>query len=93
LTTDSVLQCGMMLSSRSSEGMKMSAARAFLDRQSVESKRYTMAELYELRRVVIGYSRLFPPGPIRNEYRQIASSMRSLSKDKPRLAAHTVDAI
>jgi hypothetical protein len=73
--------------------MKMSAARAFVDRQPIESKRYTVAELYELRRIMIGYSRLFPPGPSRNEYRQIASSMRSLSKDKPRLAAHTVDAI
>ena len=73
--------------------MKMSAAREFVDRQPVESKRYTMAELYELRRVMIGYSRLFPPGPIRNEYRQIASSMRSLSKDKPPLAVHAGDGI
>jgi hypothetical protein len=83
----------MMLPSRSSEGMNMSAAREFVDRQPVESKRYTMAELYELRRVMIGYSRLFPPGPNRNEYRRIASSMRSLSKDKPRLAVHAMDSI
>jgi hypothetical protein len=79
--------------SRSSEGTNMSAARAFVDRQPVESKRYTMAELYELRRVIIRYSRSFPPGPVRNKHRQIASSMRSLGKDKPWLAAHTVDGI
>ena len=62
------------------------------NRQSVETKRYTMAELYELRRVIIKHSRSLPPGPARNEHRQIASSMRSLSRDKNWLAVHTVDA-
>jgi hypothetical protein len=62
------------------------------NRQSVETKRYTMAELYELSRVIIKHSRSLPPGPARNEHRQIASSMRSLSRDKNWLAVHTVDA-
>jgi hypothetical protein len=60
------------------------------NRQTVETKRYTMAELYELRRVIIRHSRSIPPGPARNEHRQIASSMRSLFKDKAWLAIHTV---
>ena len=58
---------------------------------NVENKRYTMAELYELRRVIIKHSRSIPPGPARNEHRQIATSMRSLSKDRDWLAVHTVE--
>jgi hypothetical protein len=60
------------------------------DRQHVETKRYTLAELYELRRVIIKHSRSVSPGPARNEHRQIASSMRSLFKDRAWLAVHTV---
>jgi hypothetical protein len=63
------------------------------NRRPVETRRYTMAELYELRRVIIRYSRSIPPGPVRNEHRQIASSMRSLSWDRRWLAVHTVDGI
>jgi hypothetical protein len=63
------------------------------NRRPVEETRYTMAELYELRRVIIKHSRSIPPGPDRNEHRQIASSMRSLSRDKNWLAVHTVDGI
>jgi hypothetical protein len=53
----------------------------------VETKRYTMAELYER---AGRYSRSFPPGPVRNEHRKIATSMRFLSKDRNWLAVHTV---
>jgi hypothetical protein len=60
------------------------------NRQSVETKRYTMAELYELRRVIIKHSRSIPRGAVRNEHRQIASSMRSLTRDGNWLAVHTV---
>jgi hypothetical protein len=60
------------------------------DRLPVEIKRFTMAELSELRRIIIKHSRSIPPGPARNEHRQIAHSMRSLCKDKGWLAAHTV---
>ena len=61
------------------------------DRQHVETKRYTMAELYELRRVIIKHSRSIPSGPARNEHRQIVASLRSLSRDKRWLAVHTVE--
>jgi hypothetical protein len=50
-------------------------------RQPVETRRYTPAELYELRREIIKHARSIPPGPDRNEHRQIASSVRSLLKD------------
>ena len=50
-----------------------------------------MVELYALRRVIIRYSRSIPPGPERNEHRQIANSMRSLARDRKWLAVHTVD--
>jgi hypothetical protein len=63
----------------------------YAERQPVETKRFTMVELYELRRVIIKHSRSIPPGPVRNEHRQIASSMRSLIRDRKWLAAHTVD--
>ncbi len=71
----------------------MSAARKFVEYEHVETKRYTMAELYELRRVIIKHSRSMPPGPARNEHRRIAASMRSLSSDREWLAAHTADGI
>jgi hypothetical protein len=60
------------------------------NRQPVETKRYTLAELYELRRVIIRHSRSIPPGAARNEHRQIAHSMRFLFKDEAWLAVHTV---
>jgi hypothetical protein len=63
------------------------------NRQSLETHRYTMLELYELRRIIIKHSRSIPPGPERNEHRQIANSMRSLSRDKLWLAVHTVDGL
>jgi hypothetical protein len=59
-------------------------------RDPVETKRYTMAELYELRRVIFLHSRSIPPGAVRNEHRQLARSMRSLIDDKAWLAVHTV---
>jgi len=52
-----------------------------------------MAELYELRRIIIMHSRSMPPGPARNEHRQIATLMRLLTCDKGWLAAHTVDGV
>jgi hypothetical protein len=61
-----------------------------LSHEPVETKRYTIAELYNLRRTIIRHSRVIPPGAVRNEHRQIARSMRSLLKDKGWLAVHTV---
>jgi hypothetical protein len=63
------------------------------NRLLVEERRYTMVELYELRRVIIKYSRSIPPGPDRNEHRQVAASMRSLTRDRDWLAIHSVDGI
>jgi hypothetical protein len=61
------------------------------NRQPVETRSYTMAQLYALRRIIIKHSRSIPPGAERNEHRQIASSMRSLTQDVNWLAVHTVD--
>jgi hypothetical protein len=63
------------------------------NRQPVETRRFTMVELYELRRVIIKHSRSILPGPIRNEHRQIANSMRFLTRDRKWLAVHTVDGV
>ena len=69
----------------------MTWARELVENNSVETNRNTMAELYELRRLIIRHARSMPPGPARNERRLIAASMRSLACDKNWLAAHTVD--
>ena len=53
--------------------------------------RYTVPQLVQLRRQMLKYARLLPPGPERNERRQIASSLRSLFSDTAWLDAHTVD--
>jgi hypothetical protein len=48
-----------------------------------------MSELLELRRQMLRFARSFPPGSERNDRRQIASSLRSLFRNKVWLAAHT----
>jgi hypothetical protein len=53
--------------------------------------RYTMAELVEMRRQMLRFSRSFPPGPERNHHRQVELSLRSLFKNEIWLATHTVD--
>jgi hypothetical protein len=65
----------------------------YANRLPVEERRYTIVELYELRRLIIKHSRLIPPGPARNEHRLIAASMRSLIRDRDWLAIHTVNGI
>jgi hypothetical protein len=72
---------------------QVGGSRAFMPHELVETKRYTMAELYEQRRVIIKHSRSMPPGRARNKHRQIATSMRSLSSDREWLAAHAVDGV
>jgi hypothetical protein len=64
-----------------------------LQPEFVEIKRYTMAELYEMRRVIIMHSRTIPPGAERNQHRQIATSIRRLFRNKAWLATHTVDGL
>jgi hypothetical protein len=52
---------------------------------------YTMLELIELRRQMLRFARSLPIGPERNGRRQIASSLRSLFRNKAWLNAHTVE--
>jgi len=52
---------------------------------------YSKAELIELRLNILRYARSFPPGPERNQHRQIALSLRRLFKDEKWLATQTVD--
>jgi hypothetical protein len=56
-----------------------------------ETPRYTMAELIELRRTMLRFSRSIPPGPERNGHRQVALSLRTLFKNKAWLDANTIE--
>jgi hypothetical protein len=53
--------------------------------------RREMAYFIELRRNVLRYARTFPPGPERNQHRQIALSLRTLFRNRAWLNAHTLD--
>ena len=57
--------------------------------RTITQRRYIMSELLDLRRQMLRFARWLPPGPERNERRQIASSLRSLFRNKAWLAAHT----
>jgi hypothetical protein len=52
---------------------------------------YDRAELVEHRRNILRYARSFPPGPERNQHRQVALSLRRLFKNARWLDAHTSD--
>ena len=52
---------------------------------------YSVTELIEHRRNILRYARAFPPGPERNQHRQIALSLRALFKNKKWLDAHTLN--
>jgi hypothetical protein len=64
-----------------------SAARA----PALDRLLYTKAEIVEFRRNILRYARKFPPGPERNQHRQIALSLRTLFKNKDWLDAHTFE--
>jgi hypothetical protein len=51
---------------------------------------YSKAEIVEFRRNTLLYARRFPPGPERNQHRQIARSLGSLLKNKEWLDANTL---
>jgi hypothetical protein len=53
--------------------------------------RYTVEQFLELRRQMLRFARSIPPGPARNERRQIADSLRRLFKNKEWLDAHLVE--
>jgi len=61
------------------------------NRRPVEESSYTMAELIELRRQMLRFSRSIPPGHERNQHLQIAVSLRRLFKNEAWLDAHTVE--
>src|SRR6266702_4131630 len=52
------------------------------------TKVYAMADLYEMQRLEINRARAIPPGPERNQHRQIAKSIRRLLGDPTWLADH-----
>jgi hypothetical protein len=51
----------------------------------------SIAELIELRRTMLRFSRSIPPGPGRNHHLQIAISLRRLFKNKAWFEAHTIE--
>ena len=61
------------------------------NRKPAFERLYSVAELVELRRQMLRFSRSIPPGPDRIEHRQIATSLRWLFKNKAWLDAHTVE--
>jgi hypothetical protein len=63
-----------------------SVARAF----AADHPLYSEAELVEQRRNILRYARSFPPGPERNQHRQIARSLRALFKSREWLEAHVL---
>src|SRR5664279_2025799 len=57
-----------------------------------DKTRYSFSQLLQLRRQMLRSARSLPRGsPERNDRRQIASSLRSLFRDKKWLGAHTVE--
>jgi hypothetical protein len=59
--------------------------------QPLEPTLYTTAELIEHRRKLLRHARSFPPGPERNQHRQVALLFRALFKNKAWLDTHTAD--
>jgi len=57
---------------------------------TLDLPRYSKVELVEHRRNILRYARYFPPGPERNQHRQIALSLRRLFQDEKWLATHTL---
>lgn len=54
----------------------------------VDHPLYSEAELLENRRNILRYARSFPPGPERNQHRQIARSLRALFRNREWREAH-----
>jgi hypothetical protein len=57
--------------------------------QLTDHRLYTKPELIGLRRTMLLYCRSFPPGSERNQHRQVATSLRTLFRDKEWLRTHT----
>lgn len=52
---------------------------------------YGQAELLEHRRNILRYARSFPPGPERNQHRQVALSLRALFRNREWLDRHVLN--
>jgi hypothetical protein len=63
-----------------------------IERLSAKRRFYTAQEMHDLRRNVVRFARSFPPGPERNQHRQIALSLRALFRNSAWLQNHVVDA-
>jgi hypothetical protein len=57
---------------------------------ALEHPLYSEAELVEHRRNILRYARSFPPGPERNQHRQVALSLRALFKNRKWLETHVL---
>ena len=62
-----------------------------IERLSAKRRFYTSQELHDLRRNVVRFARTFPPGPERNQHRQIALSLRALFRNSGWLLNHVVE--
>jgi hypothetical protein len=51
---------------------------------------YSRAELIEHRRNILRYARSFPPGPERNQHRQVALSLRARFRNRNWLQGHVL---
>jgi hypothetical protein len=51
---------------------------------------YSRSELVEHRRNILRYARSFPPGPERNQHRQVARSLRTLFRNRRWLEANVL---
>lgn len=57
----------------------------------LEHPLYTAGDLWVIRRGVLLYARSFPPGPERDQHRQIALAVRRLFKSAKWLNQHTTN--
>jgi hypothetical protein len=55
-----------------------------------DSPLYSKSELVEHRRNILRYARSFPPGPERNQHRQVALSLRTLFRNRVWLEANVL---
>ena len=56
-----------------------------------DQARYTFAELIEMRRQILRYACSMPPGPDRNQHRQVAVSLRRLFRNENWRDSHIVE--
>jgi hypothetical protein len=68
---------------------RMIGSMPFAQHQPVEPH-YNMAHFLELRRQMLRFSRSMPPGPERNNHRQVELSLRALFRNEDWIAAHVV---